>query len=182
MSGRVVNSNSGNGLVAMETSFGWVLSGPVMGLSVCSENVNTNFSSHILCVDCCDSKLDDQLKRFWDLETLGIRNIEKSCYDDFTETITRNNENRYEIKLPFKQNHPVIHDNFEQSKKRLLKLHEKLKENPELMHKYNDIFEEQRALGIIEEISDTGKMGETYYIPHRPVIRDDKTTTKIRSV
>ena len=27
-----------------------------------------------------------------------------------------------------------------------------------------------------------GKLGETHYIPHHPVIRDDKTTTKIRIV
>ena len=28
----------------------------------------------------------------------------------------------------------------------------------------------------------SGKLGENHYIPHHPVIRDDKTTTKIRTV
>ena len=41
-----------------------------------------------------------------------------------------NKDNRYEVSLPFKQNHPVIPDNFTTCEKRLLKLHEKLKQNP----------------------------------------------------
>ena len=41
---------------------------------------------------------------------------------------------------------------------------------------------EQKQNGIIGEVISPGKLGETHYIPHHPVIRDDKTTTKIRIV
>ena len=45
-------------------------------------------------------------------------------------------------------------------KERLLKLHKKLKNDPELLSQYNEIFEEQRRLGIIETVSEPGKKGK----------------------
>ena len=57
--------------------------------------------------------------------------------------------------------------------------HQKLKDNLDLLKAYNDIFIEQKQNGIIEKVMSPGKLGETHYIPHHPVTRDDKTTTKI---
>ena len=50
------------------------------------------------------------------------------------------------------------------------------------MKAYNDIFIEQKQNGIIEEVMSQGKLRETHYTPHHPIIRDDKTTTKICKV
>ena len=61
----------------------------------------------------------------------------------------------------------------------MLNLDQKLKENSDLLKVYNDIFIEQKQNGIIEEVMSLGKLVETSYIPDHPVIRDDKTTTKI---
>ena len=67
-------------------------------------------------------------------------------------------------------------------KKRLLKLHKKLENDPEILSQYNEIFEEQRRLGIIETVSEPGKKGETHYLAHHPVIQEDKDATKLRIV
>ena len=64
----------------------------------------------------------------------------------------------------------------------MLNLHQKLKDNPDHLKAYNDIFIEQKQNGIIEEVMSPGKLGETHYILHHLVIWDDKTTTKIRIV
>ena len=40
---------------------------------------------------------------------------------------------------------------------RLLKLHKKLKNDPEILSQYNEIFEEQKRLGIIKTVSEPGK-------------------------
>ena len=64
----------------------------------------------------------------------------------------------------------------------LLKLYKKLKNDPEILSQYNEIFEEQRRLGIIEMVSEPGKKGKTYYLAHHPVTREDKDTTKLRIV
>ena len=98
--------------------------------------------------------------RFWELESIGILNKEKQPYNYFEENICKNQENPYEVKLPFKENHPLIHDNFQMCKERLLKLHKKVKNDPEVLSQYNEIFEEQRRLGIIETVSEPGKKGK----------------------
>lgn len=63
---------------------------------------------------------------------MGIREAdEKPFFQVFTESIERNEEDRYEVKLPFKNNHPILHHNYNLSEQRLMKLHEK--QNRELL-------------------------------------------------
>ena len=109
---------------------------------------------------------------------MGIHKYQQSIYEEYLNTICCNEYNRYDVRLPFKENHPLIHDNFELCKRCLLNLHQKLKDNPDLLKGYNDIFMELKQNGIIGEVISPGKLGETHYIPHHPVIRA-KTTTKI---
>ena len=50
---------------------------------------------------------------------------------------------------------------------------------------YDKVFQEYEKTGIIEKVSDleVPKVeGAVHYLPHRPVVRDDKATTKIRAV
>ena len=63
-----------NGLTAIHTRLGWVLSGPVHGLSQEISSVNL-VSTHALKVDGyqLQESLDSQLKGFWDLESMGIQ-------------------------------------------------------------------------------------------------------------
>ena len=55
-----------------------------------------------------------------------------------------------------------------------------LKQDTELMTKYDSLFKEQKDLGIIEEVSESSALGETHYIPYHLVIREDHSTTKSR--
>ena len=57
-----------------------------------------------------------------------------------------------------------------------------LKQDTELMTKYDSLFKEQKDLGIIEEVSESSALGETHYIPYHLVIREDHSTTKSRIV
>ena len=65
------------------------------------------------------------------------------------------------VRLPFKDNHPLIHDNFELCKRLLLNLHQKLKDNPDLLKIYNDIFIDQN--GMKEEVMNPGKLRKAHY-------------------
>ena len=68
-------------------------------------------------------------------------------------------------------------------KRRLNLLLKRLKSNPELLEKYNDIINGQKLDGIVESVDDKyHEIGNVHYIPHREVIREQKTTTKIRIV
>ena len=64
-----------------------------------------------------------------------------------------------------------------------MNLHKTLKKTPELMKTYNTIFEEQKSLGVIEQIDTVNaNPGQIHYLPHHPVIRLEKETTKVRAV
>ena len=43
-----------------------------------------------------DNHLDKELHRFWDLKSLGISEVEKSPFEDFSDTIYLNKERRCE--------------------------------------------------------------------------------------
>ena len=108
--------------VAVETVFGWILNIPVANKSVDS-STNLNFSeSHGLFLNSAVShnfnNLDNKLSNFWDLETLRISPDEKGICENFLDCINKNSEKRYEAKLPFKETHPILSDNFNLCKKR----------------------------------------------------------------
>ena len=172
--------------VWVETQFGWDLIGPVVCLN--GESYRVHFASctsahTLLKIDYSNRDTEDN---FWNLETTGVKENEPliTIYTIilYENLVTINSEGRYETKLPFKKNHKLLNDNYELCKKRLLNLHKKLKQDPELMKKYDSVFKEQKDLGIIEEVSESSALGETHYIPHHPVIRDDHSTTKLRIV
>ena len=90
--------------MAVHTRVGWVLSGPVE-----TEEGETNLAlvaAHTLKVESysVEQGLDDQLGRFWDLETLGIMRDEPSVYDKFTQQILFTGE-RYQVCLPWRESH-----------------------------------------------------------------------------
>ena len=75
-------------------------------------------------------------------------------------------------------------DNFKVSETRLKSLKGRLK-SKRILHAYDDIFKEYEKTGIIEPVPSSelvAEVGKVHYLPHRPVIRADKTTTKIRAV
>ena len=103
--------------------------------------------------------------------------------EKFTNLIHLNFEKCHETKLLFKENHKFLNDKYELlCKKCLLNLHKILKQDPELMKRYDEVFKEQKASGIIGEAEETATPGENYYMPYHPVIRDDHAKTKLRIV
>lgn len=110
VTGRIIRGASGP--TAVETNFGWVLSGPEEG--VAQEDTAINFTStHTLRVDAFTEQqsLEAGLKRFWVLESLGILKEEQSVYDTFTQQISFK-QGRYEVHLPWKESHPLLPHNY----------------------------------------------------------------------
>ena len=87
--GEVVHGTDGP--IAIQTKFGWVLSGPVQGLS-CESTSCSLVTTHTLKIDTyvlddSDQKLDSKLKMFWDLESFGIKEGEPDIYGEFEKGI-----------------------------------------------------------------------------------------------
>ena len=87
--------------------------------------------------------------------------------------------NRYRVKLPFKEDHPVIPDKYLLNAKRLKGLKNRLDKDKSLLQKYDDVIKEQLELGIKEKVDITLVAGEGTYIPHREVIREGHVPTKL---
>ncbi|XP_065674130.1 uncharacterized protein LOC136091074 [Hydra vulgaris] len=95
----------------------------------------------------------------------------------FERDITHNGYN-------FKAEHDLLPDKYNICKKRLANLRNRLN-NKKLVAEYNQIFIEYENNNIIERVSEYDifkEPGCVHYLPHRPVMRRDKDTTKIRAV
>ncbi|XP_065675665.1 uncharacterized protein LOC136091879 [Hydra vulgaris] len=91
--------------------------------------------------------------------------------------------NRYTVELPFKENHPLLCDNYSLCLKRFKSLEKKFLKDAKLFDSYNDIIKEQLLNGTVEQVlSNKSKVALVHYLPHRPGIREDKVTTKLRIV
>ena len=98
-------------------------------------------------------KLTASLKRFWELESMGVNSVESEIPSErqrFVDNI-RFNGTRYEVGLPWKSNHRTIDDDYELCRNRLRSLHQKLLKDPKHLEEYNRNIEEQLAMGIVEE-------------------------------
>ena len=82
--------------------------------------------------------LEGSLKRFWDLESLGIVQEEDSPYDKFVQRITFDGH-RYEVCLPWKEHYPPLLTHYKLCYKQLLGLLRRLKQTSRLLNEYDNI-------------------------------------------
>ena len=170
------------GPVALETTLGWVLSGPA-GMTGQHSAVSL-ITTHTLRVEGVTNKeLDATLRSFWELESLGIQSPNNDpVFDQFSSTVQMKG-GRYEVSLPWREYHDPLPNNYNLSRKRLYGLRQRLKQRPAILREYNAIICDQLKGGIVEvvqEPDDTPRM--VHYLPHHAVIREDKKTTKVRIV
>ena len=182
VTGQVIRGDSGPTAIHMKV--GWILSGPANHLEV---SVNLAVASmHILKIDVCPSMepaLDDCLKRFWDLESLSIVKEETSVYEKFVQKIKFDGR-RYEVSLPWKEYHPPLPDHQELCRRQLASLLKRLRQTPQLLTEYNAIIQDQLNKGIVEIVSQPSHSisDQVHYLPHHGVVRQDKSTSKLRIV
>ena len=178
------------GPVAIRTRLGWVLSGP--GPPIRTEIPVINLmTTHTLTIgtespssDSTSSRdLDNQLRLFWELESLGIDRADKSLHDTFRENISFK-DGRYEVCLPWKEFHDPLPDNYTLSLRRLEGLIKRLRQTPEILKDYKATIQDQIDKGIVEVVPNSEIVQErhVHYLPHHAVIRTDKETTKLRVV
>ncbi|XP_005097005.1 uncharacterized protein LOC101851945 [Aplysia californica] len=127
----------------------------------------------------------------WDLESVGIVGNENNGMptpDEEKVLKTFNKDilfdgNRYEVRLPWK-NRTLLMTNEEEAYVRLERLTRKLSKNPQLRERYDSVLADLEKDGIIHEISQDELETEqtVFYLPHRPVVREDSITTKVRPV
>lgn len=163
---------------AQKTSLGWILFGEIDTL----QNDDSFLVMHTQ-VD-----VEEMLKTIWEIDVDTKRNLtkeERLCEDIYNETHKRTKDGKYIVKLPFKK------ENLESPEgntrnialQRLLQLERRFKRQPKLKAEYVKVIEDYLELGHLEEVPEKQiHSRKSVYMPHHPVIRDDKETTQTRIV
>ena len=132
-----IKKNDSSGLAALSSKFGWLVSGPVPRINPDKGfKSNTMITTHVLfsqSLSEAETTVNDEIKKFWELDSVGIRDDEITIYDNHREGIELKN-GRYEVGLPLKGNYPAVEDNFEKCNKRLLLLKENLNKKPKILN------------------------------------------------
>lgn len=174
-----------NSLKAVNTFFGWTVHG---SSDTCAYSVNVNLATVLHTQVDNDNALEDhEIKKFWDLETIGIKdlNADNNNIEDFMLNNVKFNGTRYEVKLPWKSDNVEIYDsNYIGAKNRVSVLTRKLAGEQKL-NQYDAAVREFIKNGFAEKVdqkSDNSTNKNVFFMPHRPVYRHDKETTQLRVI
>ena len=92
-------------------------------------------------------------------------------------------DGHYSIGLPWKTKDHDLPDNFTMAMHRLQSTEKRLQKSPELDKVYSDVLETYQDKGYIRKVlPEDEKPDQVWYLPHFPILRPGKTTTKIRVV
>lgn len=187
LTGEIRRYHGNTGLVAMNSMLGWTLQGPSTVRSFTARQ-----TSNMVCVlrTNVDASLEDSenyWKRLWEIENVGIVDelpsaASSSILQHFEDTVAMT-DGRYEVRLPWKSSGGQLGDNFEVARTRLNKLVNRLIRDPQLLNDYDEAI---RSYGNNDhaEVVPANEVwpDHVYYMPHREVIRESSTTTKLRVV
>jgi hypothetical protein len=163
------------------------LSGPVTSRGK-EEQPNSNHAEVI-----SNAELNQTLKKFWDLESIGIRGQETKNYSTdeqfvirhFESTVKRDENGRYIASLPKSEKFPPSKTNYRQCKSRLLQIERRYnsRSRENTRQNYQDAISKYVADGIAEEVTHSDDSDDVLrYLPHHAVIKEDRSTTKTRIV
>ena len=142
----------------MNTRFGWTLSGPVENAPRSETRSVSLAATNVLRIDTRrdemdihEMELDEKLRTFWELESIGITQEENSVLETFKEAVTFKNQ-RYEVGLPWKEAHDPLPDNRSLGQRRLQSLLERLNQKPKQLEEYDHVIKDQLDKGVIQRV------------------------------
>lgn len=163
------------------TQLGWIIGGEV---------TDSDSTSSSTCLKVMNKDLNNQLERFWKQESIGgtddtqyLTKEELDCEKHFIDTVQRDKEGRFIVRLPIRSN-VTLEDSRVQAQRRLEALERRLKRNPDLKQSYQQFLDEYIDTQHMSLVQDRQSLDsqEVYYIPHQAVIRPDSIPTKLRVV
>lgn len=158
--------------IATKSRLGWLLSGPVPGSKKSEE------TTAMLTLTKIDSS-HEQLKRFWELDAIEIVDQQKDlrtaeeedAVQQFNSSCHFDND-RYEVGLPWKKDHPPLIANYEQAYQRLVSTERNLAKKPEKARMYCEAVKQYIDDGHARAIDEEDhKADKIRYIPHHAVFR-----------
>ncbi|XP_011068817.1 PREDICTED: uncharacterized protein LOC105154792 [Acromyrmex echinatior] len=138
----------------------------LIGVDVAGRNIGDDSGIDITLTIMLMFTQETNISDLWKLDVLDItdpiESVTKEAHQaeiktSFQETMKIDNEGRYEVLLPWKENHPPLRDNRDVAEEKLKGVIKRLSQ-------------------IIEKIPVLEVDQESYYLPHRPVVKKEGTT------
>lgn len=136
------------------------------------------------------NSIQNQVQKFWELEEVIEPKARKrytveeiKCETHFLQTCSREENGRFTLKLPFRDNIQQLGESRFIATKRFYHMERKLDEKPELKREYIKFMREYQNLGHMTRMSNSKihtKEQPQVFLPHHPVIRAESSTTKLR--
>ena len=175
--------------VAVSSVFGWLLSGPIV-ISHGPHAKPRSSSSNIVSVNLVTSHISEEqmFQDYLGLESYAVSSQKEKSEDQellewFQESIVNVGE-RYQVKLPWKEDAQLLLNNRPQAESRLHGLLTRLSRDHELKEMYTSAMDEFESLHFSERIPEgqVKSSHPTFYLPHHPVVRVSSKSTKCRPV
>ena len=182
--GEVLRTNGGP--TAMNSKLGWLLSGPTDGTYnlITLTNLSISQRLHLPIATSEEDELTKILKNFWQLESLGIQ--PESLHEPLESMFLKNvqfNGTHYEVGLPWSRDAHDLPCHLTMCLNRAKALQNRLLKDSGVLREYDLIIKEQLEKGIVERIPEAEiHNNHTHYMPHLPVVRAERSTTKVRVV
>ena len=169
-------------LVLLPSIFGWILSGSRSGVSVNQISVNKIELQREFTL------LDTQVRQFWDLESMGIKDTEPRTLSTTNAHILRQfhesfrmEDGRRVVSLP-KNGEPLLDDNRTNAENRFQALTRRLRNNPDYDTMYQSKMLDYIVKGQVEVIDTEPETDSSFYLPHHAVKKEKRGMTKWRIV
>ncbi|GFT87538.1 uncharacterized protein TNCV_3759791 [Trichonephila clavipes] len=101
--------------------------------------------------------------------------------DHFKNTRSRDDQGRYTVAMPLKEDPSCLGESRQTANQRLNSLWKRLSRDKEYLSLYETFLQEYEDLGDMREIKADGS-GVSFYMPHHGVYRPGKSKTKLRTV
>ncbi|XP_055714332.1 uncharacterized protein LOC129808575 [Phlebotomus papatasi] len=163
----------------LETVFGFIVAGECPGMP------QTTLQSHLatcLCATQPQDSLQSQLEKFWLIEEVnGGQNIlspeEKKCEEHFQLHTTRNNNGRFTVSLPTRDNLQQLGESREIAEKRFKCVERRLQRDRNLYIQYREFMKQYELLEHMRLLPpDYTSPQPAVYLCHHPVIKESNST------
>ncbi|GFV90507.1 uncharacterized protein TNCV_50821 [Trichonephila clavipes] len=154
----------GSKVIFQNTVFGFVVSG--------STSSDAKGKEHCGFIEAADN-LENSIKKFWEIEKVETDSVKTSeldiCEDHFKNTHSRDDQGKYTVAMPLKEDPSCLGDSRQTTIQRLNSLWKRLSRDKEYLSLYEKLLQEYEDLSHMREIKEDGS-GVAFYMPHHGVI------------
>ena len=181
-----------SGLFLLSSRLGYLLTGPT---GVSTSDSSTCVEVTTLLINRLPAQLStlviepdssSLVEKLWLLEVLGIQDSPVISDDDqalstFNSTV-QFVDGRYQVCLPWKSPNPRLPTNYGLALGRLQSLAKRLSSDHDLLLQYNSVIQQQLQDGVVEPCTSNMDGVLHHYLPHQPLVKPGRVTTKVRVV